>query len=64
MTASYAPVDLNHRLILLLNGKFQPVANAMPGGAADGGIHRISAPDHGPFLPKEEVGPCQRCLPQ
>src|SRR5579872_6482306 len=67
MTASYAPVNLDHRLVLLFDAKLQPVAYAIPARAMDGGFHRIAALAvafyDGPLLPEEEIGPVQRRLP-
>src|SRR5579863_8720256 len=56
MSDSYAPVDLDHRLVILDDSFFQLITNAVPGGAIYGGLDGIAALDHGPFLPEEEVG--------
>src|SRR5437867_2798462 len=64
MPVSYAPVDLDHRLVLLRNRQLQAIAYAIPGGALDRGLDGIAAFHHRPFLPQEQVGARQGGQPR
>src|SRR5579885_39399 len=56
MPASYPPVDLDDRRILLHDGLFQLVADAVASGAVDAALGLVAPHHQRPFLPEKQIG--------
>src|SRR5262245_2141192 len=56
MTASYAPVDFDHRLVLINDRLFQTVPNSILARAEHGGLRVVAASHDGPLLPQIKLG--------
>src|SRR5437764_206012 len=56
MSVSYAPVDLDDRLVFFRGAPFQAVTDAEGGGALQGALHGIALLDDRPLLVQEQLG--------